>query len=358
MKKILFGIGTLNVGGTEKHLIDILKGLDRKKFQISVFLLWQNGENIRLVPSDVRVYKVPKFLLKKSRLAVLFQSIRLIMILSTSKFSFVHFFLPHMYVVGGLISWFLKKRVIMSRRSLNNYQQKSNLFKKIELFLHRKCVKIFVNSKSIKSQLVELENVNEKKIELVYNGVENFNKKKKITSEVTIICIANFIDYKRHFDILRAFKEINDKKSKLMLVGNGSSLRIKELLSCAKNYNIDKRVDIVTNENKAHKLINKSDIGLLASEEEGFSNAILEYMSYGLPIVASNIGGNKEAVIHNKNGFLFEVGDYMKICYYLNKLIKNEKLRIKMGIESRLIQRSKFTIKNQINSYHKIYSTL
>ena len=358
MKEILIGIGTLNIGGTEKHVVDIIKSFNRKKFKISLFLLWQNGENLKLIPKDVEVYKVPDFLLKYSKLAVLYQSIRLLIILLRRNFVVVHYFLPHMYVIGGLISVFLKKKIIMSRRSLNNYQKKNIFFRIVEPFLHKKCTKIFVNSNSIKTQLIKEEKVEKEKIELIYNGVKNLNFKKTNRDHTTIVCVANFIHYKRHFDILKAFSKLNSSKVRLKLVGNGNSTKINQIKNFAKHQNIKNRVDILVDQRQVIKIISQSDIGLLASEEEGFSNAILEYMSCGLPVVASSVGGNKEAIIHNKNGFLFDVGDTKKMAYYLEKLVNNKKLRTNMGKQSKLIQRSRYTIKKQINSYEDIYSSI
>ena len=358
MKEILIGIGTLNIGGTEKHVVDIIKSFNRKKFKISLFLLWQNGENLKLIPNDVEVYKVPDFLHRYSKLAVLYQSIRLLIILLRKNFIVVHYFLPHMYVIGGLISVLLKKKIIMSRRSLNNYQKKNKLFKIIEPFLHKKCTKIFVNSNSIKTQLIKEENVEKEKIELIYNGVKNLNFKKINKDHTTIICVANFIYYKRHLDILKAFSQLNSSNVRLKLVGNGNIEKIDQIESFAKHHNIIDRVDILVDQLKVIEIIGQSDIGLLASEEEGFSNAILEYMSCGLPVVASSVGGNREAIIHNKNGFLFEVGDTKKMAYYLEKLIKNKKLRTNMGKQSQLIQRNRYTIKKQIDSYEDIYTSI
>ncbi len=358
MKQILIGIGTLNIGGTEKHVVDIIKSFNRKKFKISLFLLWQNGENLKLIPKDVIVYKVPDFLTRFSKLAVVFQSIKLLIILLRNKFIVVHYFLPHMYVIGGLISVLLKKKIIMSRRSLNNYQKKNKFFRTIEPFLHKKCTKIFVNSNSIKTQLIDEENVEKKKIELIFNGVENFNVKRINKEHITIICVANFIYYKRHFDILKSFSQLKSSNVRLKLVGNGSSSKINQIENFIKHHKMKDRVDILREQNKVCEIIGQSDIGLLASEEEGFSNAILEYMSCGLPVVASNVGGNKEAIIHNKNGFLFEVGDTKKMTHYLEKLIKNKELRINMGKQSQLIQRKKYTIKQQINAYEDIYSSI
>lgn len=358
MKKILFGIGTLNVGGTEKHLIDILDGLDKKRFDIHLLLLWQNGNNLKFVPKEVKVYKIPSIIEKFGILAVFFQSVRLFFLLTRKKFSFVHFFLPHMYVVGGILSWVLNQKIIMSRRSLNNYQKKKKLFRIIERFLHSKCSCILVNSSAIRDELINQENVKKQKIKLIYNGVKNYNKIKNKRTKIVITCIANFIHYKRHFDILKAFKDLKCQKSILKLVGNGNIKYINQLKDFSSKSNIGSRVEFVINESQAHKVLGQSDIGVLASEEEGFSNAILEYMSYGLPVVASNVGGNKEAITNKINGFLFEVGDYKKLAYYIDYLIKNPRLLSKLGKSGQAIQRKKFTIKKQTDMYTNFYENL
>ena len=81
---------------------------------------------------------------------------------------------------------------------------------------------------------------NYKKASLHYSqAIDKFNKL-KISPPLNI-----------KLSLAKSLIEINDKKSRLMLVGNGSCLKIKELLSCAKNYNIEKRVDILTNETRA-----------------------------------------------------------------------------------------------------------
>ena len=67
--------------------------------------------------------------------------------------------------------------------------------------------------------------------------------------------------------------------------------------------------------------MNESDIGILASDEEGFSNAILEYMSYKLPVIATDVGGNSEAINHGYTGYIVRKGDYknfFKIPYKID----------------------------------------
>ena len=59
--------------------------------------------------------------------------------------------------------------------------------------------------------------------------------------------------------------------------------------------------------------MNNSDIGILPSNEEGFSNSILEYMAKKLPVIATDVGGNSEVIKHGYNGYIVKKGD-QKFC--------------------------------------------
>ena len=101
-----------------------------------------------------------------------------------------------------------------------------------------------------------------------------------------------------------------------------------------------------------------ADIGILTSNEEGLSNSILEYMSYGLPVIATKVGGNVEQVFNNKNGFLIEKNDDLQLSLRLEELIKNKFLRGKFGKESKRILKEKFSLENSLRKYKKIYEEI
>jgi len=101
-----------------------------------------------------------------------------------------------------------------------------------------------------------------------------------------------------------------------------------------------------------------SDIGILTSNEEGLSNSILEYMSYGLPVIATKVGGNVEQVLNNKNGFLVEKDDDIELSQKLEELIKNKLMRKKFGRVSKKIAKEKFSLETSFKKYKKIYSEI
>lgn len=349
----------MNVGGTEKHLVNILNDISKKKYRISLFLLYKNGPYLSHIPKNIKIYSVPKLLENSGKISVIFQTIRLLILLIARKYDLLHFYLPHMYVVGGFLAWLLKKKFVMSRRSLNNYQTKNKLFRIIEPFLHQKTDLILVNSNAIMQELINKENVEKKKIRLIYNGVESVKKiKKKRSKIIKLVCVANFIKYKRHEDLIKSCSLLSEKNWILNLIGKGSKTRIEELKKIVNTLNLNSKIKFYLDVNNPSKLLEDSDIGLLCSAEEGFSNSILEYMSYGLPVIASNIGGNKESIEHGKNGFLFSVGEIENIRIFISKLLIDSNLRREMGNNALKIQKKNYTLKKQIVNYELVYDEL
>jgi len=359
MKRILYGIGTMNIGGTEKHLVQILNTINKNKYNVSLFLLYKNGVYLTQIPQNIKVYKVPKFLEKSGKLSVLFQTIRLFFILIKSKFDLLHFYLPHMYVVGGVLSFLLRKKFIMSRRSLNNYQKSNMFFRIIEPILHKKVVSVMVNSRAIEQQLTEKEKVKKEKIHLIYNGVLSSKKRNKRQNKIlNLVCVANFIKYKRHEDLIKSCVMLTKNNWCLKLVGNGSKKRKEELTLLINKHKLQSKIKLLCNITDPSKILQESHIGLLCSEEEGFSNSILEYMSFGLPVIASKVGGNCECVIHGKNGYLFDVGNTKQICKFITELLTNKKLREIMGKNSWNTQQMNFTLSKQISDYESVYNKI
>ena len=357
MKSILYGIGTLHIGGTEKHLIDVIRNLSKNKdYKISIFLLFQNGRLIKEIPKNVTLYKIPNFVAKFNRIAVIYQSIKLIFLLLSKKIDILHFYLPHMYLVGGLINLFFKKKMLMSRRSLNYYQNTRRLFKFLEPKLHKKCSKILVNSKAIMNQLITQENVDPKKICLIYNGVkiQKFFKPKKKYLQVKLVCISNFIGYKRHLDLIEACKGLKNKNWNLTIIGRGDSFEVQELIN---KYNLNKKIKIKKNIDNVIPILKKCDVGLIVSEEEGFCTSIIEYMSCGLAVIASRVGGNPEAVVNRDTGFLYDCGNIKKLRLCIETLLNNTDLIQKFGENGKKMQISRFSLLKQTKMYISIYNS-
>ena len=358
-RKILIIIGSLDIGGTEKQLLKIIGPL-ANYFDFTVMSFVRGGDLV----NDYKRLKIKVLVPKKeSQRSMPFRIFSYVyMILRSfiqSKPDIVHFYLPQSYLLGSFLPYFFpKKKYLMSRRSLNYYQKKIPFCRFIEKKLHKKMNLIITNSKQNYYQLVNEEDVNPKKCCIISNGVEIVNNIKKEKKIVQILCIANFIRYKNHNMIINAFNKLSDRLEwSLNLVGNDTDNIVNELKSKIKFENKDK-INFKTKNKNISKFLINADIGILTSNEEGLSNSILEYMSYGLPVIATKVGGNVEQVLNNKNGFLVEKDDDIKLSQRLEELIKNKLMRKKFGRVSKKIVKEKFSLETAFKKYKKIYSEI
>ncbi len=239
--------------------------------------------------------------------------IEFIFFLITNKTDIYHFFLPKSYLIGGFLTFFSKKKKIMSRRSLNNYHRKYlfiSLF--LERILHKRMNIILTNTVSIKKQLVMEEGVPNKKVKVIPNfllKLNVFNLKKKIPKSFYVFgYVANFIPYKNHLMLLDICSMIKTKKKwKLFLIGSDVNGFKSIVENRVRTLGLEKKI-IFFDENKdIQKFYKKIDFAVSTSSEEGSSNFLLESISSGLPIIAYDVGGNFE--FFKDNGFLIPAFD-------------------------------------------------
>ena len=143
-----------------------------------------------------------------------------------------------------------------------------------------------------------------------------------------------------------------------IIVGQGEDLQ--ELKSTVNKYDLNSHVKFYGRVSKAtlSELYTAADVFVLPSTSEGHSVALLEAMASGLPIVASDIEGNRESVEDGVNGFLFRTGSSECLAEKLEIILSDPKLKKMMSDKSyeRYIQ--KFSTKTQIDNYLKIYDSL
>src|SRR5262249_10253107 len=104
--------------------------------------------------------------------------------------------------------------------------------------------------------------------------------------------------------------------------------------------------------------ISSASVGVLTSVSEGFSNAILEYMCAGLPVVATNVGGNPEIVEDGESGFLVPVSDPASLAEKLICLLQNHDLAARMGSRARERVEREFSLESMICKHQDYYQKL
>jgi glycosyltransferase involved in cell wall biosynthesis len=144
---------------------------------------------------------------------------------------------------------------------------------------------------------LKAEGIPEHKLSLIYNGVcvPAPPAPRNREEDPILVVVANLIPYKGHEDLLQALAPLSHLKWRLWCVGEDRGIQA-HLEKHAQELGIGNRVTFLGLRHDVPAILAQSHIGVVSSHEEGFSNALLEEMAAGLPVVATQVGGNQEAL--------------------------------------------------------------
>jgi L-malate glycosyltransferase len=154
---------------------------------------------------------------------------------------------------------------------------------------------------------------------------------------------------------LRAARKVKEKfpDARFVLAGEGELLG--EAKNLAKDLGLAGESHFIGRCADVPALLNASDVCVLSSRTEGFSNSILEYMAAGKPVVATKVGGAAEAVREGENGFLIESDDDEALAARLIELLENPRQARKFGERGRQIVKEKFSTAAQLAKTLQLY---
>lgn len=374
--KITIVVGSLERGGCETHLLQVMPALVALGYEVSVFLLFGEGVLADAMRASGVYVDVghPKWQSRKvlgGRIIKLASAVaRLIRHLAKHRPDIIHFFLPASYLIGAPVSLLIPGLIrVISRRSLNKYMDQKPWVGAIERKLHGRMDAILANSQAVLRDLVVAEHVNPRKVGVIYNGVarsaadlgqnlSNWRAKVGAVPDSLLICqVANLIPYKGHVDLFNALERLKDRDWKLVLAGrddgHGDFLR-----RLATNTGLVDRICFAGPVEFIGELLEESDILVLPSHEEGFSNALLEGMLAGLPCVASNVGGNAEALGYGSAGILVPPKNPIELSEELGKLMDDSSLRRSIGEMARSRAQRKYSLQACIDQYDAFYTAI
>lgn len=340
-KKIIHLIQALDNGGCENMLLRVLPHLNN--FKNEIITLNHRGE----LAEKFEEKNIAIFNINQKNLLDIFGYFRLLKEIRKEKPDIIFTYLFHADAIGRLfLQLFTKIKIIPSLRTTYHYKKywPARFFEKLTKYF----VKDYLaNSESVKIFYVENIGVAPEKITVVSNGIdvafydrikrdENLKESLEIKKEeLAIICVANFHINKGHRYLLEAFEKVyfENKNVKLLLVGNGDEKE--KLLKQIKNYRSKNNILFLGKRSDVPQLLKISDIFVLPTLFEGMSNAIMEAMSCGLPIITTDIAENKELIENKKSGILISTQNATEIQKNVLRLLKNESLRKSLGENAR-----------------------
>jgi len=352
-------------GGTEVQFINLLESLKPEQVQPEIVVLRSSEftKSMHHFPFPVNVLNITKLL----SIITLFKMIKLAIKIRRDSIQIVHIYFNDAAIIAPVFCKIGGAKVIVSRRDMGFWYTKAKLSC---LYISNIFVDhIITNSHSIKVNVNKQEKFSLDKISVIYNGVNTssfLNIEKgtlrggyNIDSKYSIVgMVANLDKIKRHTDLIQALHIINKEFPYVKLIFAGHGSEETNLRQYAHDLNIDDKIIFIGNVDNVIPIVCDFDICVLCSESEGLSNAIIEYLGCGKPVICTNTGGNPELITDGSNGFLVNVGDVAGIVDKLRIMFSNRKLLTDLGEHARSSFMGKFTMQNMTMSHMDKYYQL
>lgn len=366
---ILDGFATPSAG-TEQQFLALVRGIDRTRIEPRIFLLRGPDRLSELLPEiPVEVIGIDSL----ARPAALAKAIGLCLGLKKAGVGVAHLYFNDTAVLLPLPLRMCGIRVVVARRDLGFWYTRPIL---AALRIQRRFVdRVIANSHAVAQRVRDAEKFRAADVVVIPNGKEIPNETLPKAAARTamrlpldvpvLVVVANVKPLKRHADIVRALPAIRSRHPGALLVLAGADTRgvagpshLEEIRTLARSLTVEPMVIALGEIADPSTLIRAADVCLLCSETEGLSNAIIEYMLAGKPVVCTNVGGNPELIGEAGGGKLVGVGDAGQIAAAVNEYLADEALRTADGSRGRAFAVLRFGMSAMLKAHEALYASL
>ena len=350
---------TLETGGSERQFVTMAHALDRNRFAVSLGCLKPVGpflsevEGIRRFAAGGSLFGLQSM---RSRLA-LSRFLRGQNIAVTQSFDFYSnlMLIPAARLAGVPV-------VLGSQRQLGDLLTPGQF--RAQKVMFRLCDRVVCNSRAAALGLREA-GIPSHKLAVIPNGLPDelfAAASPALLREPNVVRIGMISrmnhPVKQHDLFLRVASRLAPRipQAQFVLVGDGPLRTALEAL--VGELGLRDRVVFMGDRRDIPAVLAALDITVLPSASESLSNVIMESMAAGIPVVASNVGGNPELVEHGNTGFLFAPADEGKFAAALETLLAQPELRKQFGAAARERALAEYTIPRVRDRYQNLYLSL
>lgn len=257
--------------------------------------------------------------------------------------------------------------LVCSQRNLGHAHQ--GLKKKLVAKSLATADRVLVNANIITEMLVTNYQVSRQNILMIPNIHEPLSPKNnspqiykeleklKSNDHKIVLTIANLREVKGIDDLIAAAKLLQDRPIRFVVVGDGGGYA--EYHEKLRQYGLLEKVILLGQQEDVSPYLLSADIAVLPSRSEGSSNALIEYMLAGLPIIATDVGGNAEALgRENQCCLLIPPRNPQLLAKMIDKLLADPILAKKLGLTAQERANSLFTPNRVLAAYRTLYNEL
>lgn len=367
-KRVLFVFCSFDLGGAERQGMHLARHLKAIGCDVHVWSTLLRGGG--LVAEQCEAFNIPweehRFLWPCRKSSLIRDCLRFLRALWNARPDVILSYTTSPNVVCGLL-WRLSsaKVCIWGQRNIKDLRDDF-----LERLSYRQVSAVVCNAEHEVGYLRETLGETRAPISVVHNGVEleachktrnEWREKLGIGADALVVTmLANFRKQKDHKTLLLAWKQIissvpADVSVPHLLFAGGGQDTYESVCALASEFGLlDNSVHILGQVKDVSGLLAASDIGVLISAKEGLSNSVIEYMASGLPVVATDHPGNREALGSDPQQPFAKDGDSSSVTGCLQRLLFDSGLRKSLGVRNRDRAVKEFSIESMCHSMESV----
>lgn len=368
--KILYIIDSfIKMGGAEKNLIQLALGLKGRGEHVQMVFCLKGGPLVHAL-SKQGIEVLDLQLERVYGVAALKAVMKIVSYVKKNEIDLIMTYHLGSDFLGIILSILCGIPIISSRRDMGFSLRKRHIV--FYMFANRFFDAITAVSNAVKESICEKQKADPKKISVVYNGIDSsiflieadrshLKKEMGLDPNSAIVgCFAHLWPIKGHKYLIEAAVIVLKKipETQFLLVGGYDSgeakKTYKKLVELTEKKNVIDKIIVAGSRDDIPLILSLVDISVIPSLSEGFSNSILEAMAAAKPVVATDVGGNPEAVIDGKTGHLVPPADPKAMADALLKLLLYPELRCEMGLKGRQRVETEFSLNGMVNRYEDL----
>jgi glycosyltransferase involved in cell wall biosynthesis len=345
-------IGQLTVGGAEGQLYELLRGMDRSRFEPTVYSLASAEGALppRLASTGARVRVIGSAGLERAR--------RLARALRADRVQLVHswLFIANSYAWAARLAGARLPLVTSAR----NCKSQGIVHHLLNVAAFRRSRRIIVNSVRVRDYIVRSYRAPAARIQVVHNGVDTtrFAPGGGERSPSPVVLAAGRLVAQKNFELLiEAAARIRRELPAVRFLIAGDGPQRGRLVERLQALGLNGAVELLGERADMEELLRCADVFWLTSSWEGLPNAVLEAMASGLPVVATDVGGTGELFASGREGFLVRPDSVDDFVYFGAALLRDEPLRRRMGAAARR-RAQQFSLRSMVQATEAIYDAV
>jgi len=348
-------ITSFHPGGTERQMTELIRRLDRDRFDVHVACFHKQGAWLPRVEASapvtgfpIRGFARPATLARAAAFARWCRARRIAVVQSCDLYANT-FALPAAALAGVPVR-------IGSRRELNPDKTAAQIA--LQRHAYRCAQTVVANSRAAARQLAS-EGVPAGRVAIIPNGIDvsRFAPRTGARPISTIVTVANLRREKAHEVLLAAAARLRLHQPHLRFVIAGDGPRLAELRDLAASLGIADRVSFLGHCEDVASVLARADVFVLPSRSEAFPNGAIEAMAAGLPVVANAVGGLLDLIDDGETGVLVKPDDPVALADAIEALVLSPERAATLGAAARDQVTRRYGFERMVRGFEDLYLT-